>query len=260
MCLDPEQIVRVPPTPLQLLPSYSCYNLSLVIGVIIYFKSVDMYWCCFKLLRMLSVHRDTDKHSCSVQFCSRVYLFAWNWPYAFHPLSRRFPQCCPRNSSNVHLIDDGSLSSFQGRSSSASSFHASLFQAIDGVLSLVLYPQVLSQVPQHFRSSETQATYEGCFARQSIISNFYFCFSKLFESVRMMTCVVIQTVTSWCNPAEGIGDYSNLHCQVGGWDRIVCTVFMDGSRTLLDRDEAPPWLVFGDRDVSVHYDILLLIV
>ena len=32
------------------------------------------------------------------------------------------------------LIDDGPLSSFQGRSSSASSFHASLLQAIDGVM------------------------------------------------------------------------------------------------------------------------------
>ena len=38
-----------------------------------------------------------------------------------------------RNGSNVRLFDDGFLSSFQGRSSSASSFHASLFQAIDGV-------------------------------------------------------------------------------------------------------------------------------
>ena len=66
------------------------------------------------------------------------------------------------------------LSSFQKRSSSASSFHASLLQATDGILSLVLYPQVLSQVPQHFRSSETQAIYEGCFARQSIISSFHF--------------------------------------------------------------------------------------
>ena len=243
MCLDPEQIVRVPPTPLQLLPSYSCYNLSLVIGVIIYFKSVDMYWCCFKLLRMLSVHRDTDKHSCSVQFCSRVYLFAWNWPYAFHPLSRRFPQCCPRNSSNVHLIDDGSLSSFQGRSSSASSFHASLFQAIDGVLSLVLYPQVLSQVPQHFRSSETQATYDGCFSRQPIClvvspdpgmskeihpgefskvdvehrympiwvshSNFYF--SKQAYWIREDDGMCGLTVIPWGSPAEGMGDWFHLN-------------------------------------------------
>ena len=31
-------------------------------------------------------------------------------------------------------------------------------------------PAGVSQAPQHFRSSETQATYEGCFARQYICS------------------------------------------------------------------------------------------
>ena len=34
-----------------------------------------------------------------------------------------------------------------------------------------------------------------------------------------------------------------------------CTVFMDGSHTLLD-SEAPPWLVFGDWAISVHYEVL----
>ena len=57
------------------------------------------------------------------------------------------------------------LSTFQGRSSSASSFQPSRLQAIDGVMSLALCPQVVSQAPQHFRPSETQATCGGCFAR-----------------------------------------------------------------------------------------------
>ena len=56
-----------------------------------------------------------------------------------------------------------SVSSFQGRSSSASSVHASLLQVIDGVRSLALCPQVVFHAPQHFRSSETQATSESCF-------------------------------------------------------------------------------------------------
>ena len=67
--------------------------------------------------------------------------------------------------------DDGPLSSFQGRSCSASS----------GVMSLALYPQVVSrasqhlrslvsQASQHLRSPEKQTTCEGCFARQSICS------------------------------------------------------------------------------------------
>ena len=35
---------------------------------------------------------------------------------------------------------------------------------------LALCPQVVSQASQHFRSSEKQATCEGCFARKSICS------------------------------------------------------------------------------------------
>ena len=52
-------------------------------------------------------------------------------PYALHPVSQKCPQRCHLNGSNVRLTDDGPLSSFRGRSSS---FHASLHQAIDGVM------------------------------------------------------------------------------------------------------------------------------
>ena len=83
--------------------------------------------------------------------------------YALHHVSQKFPQRCFRNGSNVRLIDDGPLSSFQGRSSSASYFHVSLLQAIDSVTTLALCPHVVSQATQHFRSSEKQATFEGAF-------------------------------------------------------------------------------------------------
>ena len=56
------------------------------------------------------------------------------------------------------------------KTSSASSFHASLLKAIDSVMSLALCPQVVFQATQHFRSSEKRDTCEGCFARQSICS------------------------------------------------------------------------------------------
>ena len=130
--------------------------------------------------------------------------------------------------SNVRLIDDGPLSSFQGRSSSASSFHVPLLQPIDGVMFLALCQQVVSQASQHFRSSEKQDTCMGCFVRQYICSvipftpacpgqhthrrfrrwvstvdtfqsglpiplfTFFssFFFSKLIASVRMVTCGV----------------------------------------------------------------------
>ena len=104
----------------------------------------------------------------AVQFGSRWYLCARKSPYALHPVSQKFPQRCLSNGSIVRLIDDDPLSSFQGRSSSSSSFNASLLQAIDVVMSLALSPQVVSQTSQHFRSSENLATYEGFFARQSV--------------------------------------------------------------------------------------------
>ena len=74
--------------------------------------------------------------------------------YALHPISQKFPQQTFETVSNVRLIDDGPLSSFQGRSSSASSFHVPLLQPIDGVMFLALCQQVVSQASQHFRSSE----------------------------------------------------------------------------------------------------------
>ena len=107
----------------------------------------------------------------SVQLSSRCYICTRKSPYALHPVSQKFSQRGLWSGSNVRLIDDGPLSSFQGRSSSTnSSFHASLLQAIDGVLSLDLCPLVVSQASQHFRPSEKQVTCEGCFARQSICS------------------------------------------------------------------------------------------
>ena len=80
--------------------------------------------------------------------------------YVLHPVSQKFPQRCFWNGSNVRLIDDGPLLSFQGRSSNASSLNASLLQEIDSVMSLALCPQVVSQASQHFRSSEKQTICE----------------------------------------------------------------------------------------------------
>ena len=104
----------------------------------------------------------------SVQLSSRWDLCARKSPYGLHPDFQKFPQCCLWNGSNFCLTDGGPLLSFQGRSPSASSFHTFLLQAIDGVMSVALCPQVVSQTSQHFISSEKQATCEGCFPCQCI--------------------------------------------------------------------------------------------
>ena len=80
-----------------------------------------------------------------VHFSSRWYQCARKSPYALHPVSQKFPQRCLWNGSSVCLTDDGPLSPFQRRSSSASSFHTSLLQAIDDVMSLALCQHVVSQ-------------------------------------------------------------------------------------------------------------------
>ena len=79
-------------------------------------------------------------------------------------------------------------------------------------------------------------------------------FQWLFEasSLNLWGWWHVWSVTSWGNPAaEGMGDCFHLHCQNGGWDRIGCTVFMDGSPPWHDR-EAPPKLVFADWGISLY--------
>ena len=86
----------------------------------------------------------TERFS-SIQFSSvqdGIYAFETPHNYALHPVSEKSPQRCPWNSTNVRLIGDGHLSSFQGRSSSAPSFYASLLQESDVVMSFVFYENV----------------------------------------------------------------------------------------------------------------------
>ena len=98
------------------------------------------------------------KNNSSIQF-KMVSMLSEKPICAPHRLSlRSFPNVTFETVYNVRLTDDGPLSSFQGRSSSASSFHASVLQEIDGVMLLALCPQVVFQAPQQFRSSAKQAS------------------------------------------------------------------------------------------------------
>ena len=58
----------------------------------------------------------------------------WKSPCALQLVCQMFPQLCVWNSTTVGLTDDGLFSPSQGRSSSSSSFHTSLLQAIDGTM------------------------------------------------------------------------------------------------------------------------------
>ena len=158
-------------------------------------------------------------------FSSRWYLCARKSPWLCAPPSlRSFPN-------TVCLNDYGPLLSYQGRSSSTSSFHTSLLQVINGVMSLALCSKIVSQVPQHLtlprckplvmvalpaslsawsfpftpacpgrythRSFERWMSVIDTFQSGLPIPLFDFC-SKFIESVRMTACVV------WLSPLEAI--------------------------------------------------------
>ena len=74
------------------------------------------------------------------------------------------------DSSSVGLTDDDPFVSFPGRPSNISSSCTLRFLANGGVMSVDLCQPIVSQVPQHFRSSATQVTCGGCFSRQSVYS------------------------------------------------------------------------------------------
>ena len=134
---------------------------------------------------------------------------------------------------------------------------------------LALCLQVVSHAPQHLRTSEVQATCDGCFPAslspgpgmfravhpqsfQRWMSNNEICQSEIFHFLQQAQWICEDddmsglTVTSWGNPVEVTRDSFHLHCQAGGWDCVGCPIIiMDGGCILLD-SEAPPYLVFGD--------------
>jgi len=126
--------------------------LAIIMSLLRWFYTRVLGLTVFQITLLFSMN---CSNSVFIQFCqfrSIWHLRNRKSPYALHPISQKFSQCCLSNSSNVRLIDDDPLSSFQGRSSSASSFNTSLLQAIDSVMSLALCPQLVSQAPLYFFS------------------------------------------------------------------------------------------------------------
>ena len=88
----------------------------------------------------------------AVRFTLRLYLCLRKAHMRSIPSVRISPNVAFEKVQMFVLTDDGPVSSFGGRSSSATSFHASLLRMIDGVMSLTPC-NIVSQAPQHFRSS-----------------------------------------------------------------------------------------------------------
>ena len=149
-------------------------------------------------------------------------MFSWTWSHGLHlpnerHLSEVSPtwfseqfQCCRCCCCCCCCYWQGPLTSFQSTPFIAASFCASPLRGVHVVASLALCLQVMSQAPQHFRPSETQAAFNswaahGLFLRLQVLRDsrptytdvecchlalsfpvFTFC-SKLVESVRIMT-------------------------------------------------------------------------
>ena len=124
---------------------------------------IDAWWCFEHLTELLLTVLVIACETC-FQFSSRWYLCTHKSPCALHPISQKFSQSCLWNSSSIQLIDNGPVSSFQGRLLSTSSFCAYLLQVIVGVMSLALCLYVVSQAPQQ---SKTQASCESWFVCHS---------------------------------------------------------------------------------------------
>ena len=112
-----------------------------------------------------------------------------------------------------------------------SSFHASLLQVIDGVMSLAFCLQAASQAPQHFRFLKKRATCEGCFADQCICSvispslqhvpekcSSVCCMEQTMHGMLWYACRVDQQL--WPDPSAGRFSFSN-----------IVSVSHDGKRT-----------------------------
>ena len=92
------------------------------------FSSVQISSVQFSLFQFSSVKSRSVQFNwiqfSSVQF--KMVFCTHKSPYTFHAISKKLTQHCLWNSSNVHLIDNGPLSSFQGRLLSTFSVHTSL--------------------------------------------------------------------------------------------------------------------------------------
>ena len=88
-------------------------------------RSVQSNSVCFSSVQLNPDQFSSTEFS-SVQFSLRWYFCTHKSPYTFHAISKKLTQHCLWNSSNVHLIDNGPLSSFQGKLLSTFSVHTSL--------------------------------------------------------------------------------------------------------------------------------------
>ena len=106
--------------------------------------------------------------SFSFSFSSRWHRSARKGPYALRPVSQQSPQGCPRNSTNICLVDHRSLSTLEGGMSAASFLHSSFLQAVNAVMLWLVRVEKVPQASEHLCPAKLQTRCDICCAFQSI--------------------------------------------------------------------------------------------
>ena len=146
-------------------------------------------------------------------FRSKLHRSARKGPYALRPISQHSPQGCPRNSTNVCLVEHWSFPTSDGGTSAASFLHSSFLQAIDTVMlqpvhvRKFLKPLNASALPScksDVMSAVLASLSDSSFPRTPAvdprsIQDSTFC-SRFVEFVRMTACVICVSVwkASYC--------------------------------------------------------------
>ena len=110
-----------------------------------------------------------DHNLCfSFSFSSRLHRSARKGPFAPRPVPQQSPQGCPRNNTNICLVEHRSFSILEGGMSAAFFLHSSFLQATNDVMLWPVHVQKVPQASKHLCPAKLQTRCDICCACQSI--------------------------------------------------------------------------------------------
>ena len=188
-------------------------------------------WTVPRVLPFWSWKVDKVQFSSRWCLCTRksLYMYMCPPPPPPPPALRSFPSIVFKMFSDwwCPSLTQLTFSPFQRRPSSTSSFHTSLLQAIESVTSLAVCPHVVTQTPQHFRSSKTQANCQGCFSCQAIclVISFH---SDMFRAVHPQEFSEVDAEYDTCQCGLPIPLVAGLLSMWRGWYTMWSDCYLVG--------------------------------
>ena len=111
---------------------------------------------------------ETWSLSFSFSFSSRWHRSVRKGPYALRLVSQQSPQGCPRNSTNICLVEHRSFSTLEGGMSAASFLHSSFLQAVSAMMLCLVRVEKVPHASEHLCPAKLQIRSDICCACQSI--------------------------------------------------------------------------------------------